>query len=64
MQDKFDLINIGSIFELFLFLVGPEGLGRKNFRKWTQCKLEIGPKGPLADIGSLKRFRISMDQSS
>ena len=27
---------LGPFFELFLFLAGPEGLGRKNFKIWTQ----------------------------
>jgi hypothetical protein len=29
-------IRVRSIFNDFLFLAGPERLGRKNFRKWTQ----------------------------
>jgi hypothetical protein len=29
-------INMGPFFERFLILAGPEGLGKKNFKRWTQ----------------------------
>ena len=32
MQDKFDLINIGSIFERFFILGGPRGTRQKKLQ--------------------------------
>jgi hypothetical protein len=40
-----------SIFERFLFLAGPEGLSRKNFKIWTQSPLKSAARA--AELGTV-----------
>jgi hypothetical protein len=42
----FMLLTLSPFFELFLFLAGPEGSGRKNFKKRTRCTI-LQPKTQL-----------------